>query len=405
MSKALNQRIEVIDVLRGYAVMAIMLIHNIEHFNYYHYPDKSINPDWLNTLNAEVFHWMFFFFGGKTYSIFALLFGFTFYLMYQKQKDKGIDFGPRYLWRLLLLLGFAQFNAAFFPGEVLLLYAVCGVSLFFMRNLSNKSLLFFAIFFLAQPYEILHFIYAQFVPSYEVGGQLYSPLWKSSMDIIKNGTFLETIKGNLTYGQGFSFLWAVENGRAEQTIGLFTLGFWMGKKGYFKNEFLTGWKKVLVISVVTMIPLLYLKDIFLTKQEVLLVKRTVGVIFDMWWKLSFTFIWISLIVLLYQFKPVQKTTKVVKTYGRMSLTNYITQSIFGGIIYFGFGFHLADTCGVAFSLLIGFVFLFFQMLFCHLWLKKNKQGPFEMLWHKWTWAPSIFTKEIDEKPHLEEKAV
>ncbi|OHX66911.1 DUF418 domain-containing protein [Flammeovirga pacifica] len=392
MNKIINQRIEVIDVLRGYAVMAIMLIHNIEHFNYYHYPDKSINPEWLNTLNAEVFHWMFFFFGGKTYSIFALLFGFTFFLMFQKQKDKGIDFGPRWLWRLFLLLFFAQFNAAFFPGEVLLLYSFCGIILYVVRKWNNKALLIASIFFLIQPFEIAQYLYALITPEYKVGVQYFVPLWKSSMDIVKNGTFLETVWGNLTYGQGFSLLWAIENGRAEQTLGLFILGFWIGKKGYFKEGNIKTWKKVFIVSFVMMIGFLYLKDIYLNKEQADVIRRTLGVMFDMWWKLSFTFIWISLIVLLYQFDIVKKMTGAIRTYGRMSLTNYITQSIFGGIIYFGYGFHLADTCGVAFSLLIGFVFLFAQMIFCHFWLKNFKQGPFEMLWHKWTWKLDLQKK-------------
>lgn len=32
---AKSPRIEVVDALRGFAVMAIMLLHNIEHFNFY----------------------------------------------------------------------------------------------------------------------------------------------------------------------------------------------------------------------------------------------------------------------------------------------------------------------------------------------------------------------------------
>jgi len=51
-------------------------------------------------------------FAGKSYSIFALLFGFTFYIQYSNQQAKGKDFGYRFLWRLLLLTIFATLNAA-----------------------------------------------------------------------------------------------------------------------------------------------------------------------------------------------------------------------------------------------------------------------------------------------------
>ena len=90
-------RIEVVDSLRGIAIMAIMLLHSIEHFNFYVFPDPSTQPAWLNTLDAGIWDTFFFLFGGKGYAIFALLFGFTFSLMYTKQQTKGVDFGPRFL--------------------------------------------------------------------------------------------------------------------------------------------------------------------------------------------------------------------------------------------------------------------------------------------------------------------
>ena len=42
---AKSPRIEVVDALRGFAVMAIMLLHNIEHFNFYYCcPLKLFEP-------------------------------------------------------------------------------------------------------------------------------------------------------------------------------------------------------------------------------------------------------------------------------------------------------------------------------------------------------------------------
>lgn len=40
-----TQRIDVVDSLRGFAVMAILLVHSIEHFIYPIYPESS--PAWL----------------------------------------------------------------------------------------------------------------------------------------------------------------------------------------------------------------------------------------------------------------------------------------------------------------------------------------------------------------------
>ena len=40
-----NPRIEVVDALRGFAVMAILLVHSLEHFIFPVYPTDS--PTWL----------------------------------------------------------------------------------------------------------------------------------------------------------------------------------------------------------------------------------------------------------------------------------------------------------------------------------------------------------------------
>ena len=133
-------RIEVVDALRGFAVMAIILVHNLEHFIFPVYPTEL--PAWLAVLNDGVFNVIFSLFAGKAYAIFALLFGFTFYIQCHNQKKKGKDFGYRFLWRLVLLLGFATLNAAFFPaGDVLLLFAVVGLVLFLVRKWSDKAIL------------------------------------------------------------------------------------------------------------------------------------------------------------------------------------------------------------------------------------------------------------------------
>lgn len=118
-------RIDVVDALRGFAVIAILLLHNVEHFIFSKYPTAS--PSWLNILDTGVFNVAFTLFGGKAYAIFSLLFGFTFSLQYTHYKEQGHDFGYRFLWRLVGLALIATFNAAFFPGgDVLMLYALMG---------------------------------------------------------------------------------------------------------------------------------------------------------------------------------------------------------------------------------------------------------------------------------------
>ena len=142
-----KQRVEVVDALRGFAVMAILLVHSVEHFNFYIYPTDQ--PDWLAWLDRSVFCGVFALMAGKSYAIFALLFGFTFYVQWSNQRRQGRDFGYRFLWRLLLLVGFASLNSVFFmAGDVLLLFAAVGIILFLVRNCSDKVVLGLAVLFL-----------------------------------------------------------------------------------------------------------------------------------------------------------------------------------------------------------------------------------------------------------------
>lgn len=105
----------------------------------------------------------------------------------------------------------------------------------------------------------------------------------------------------------------------------------------------------------------------------------------MWQKLAFTWVLVSSFVLLYQSKKFRAMAGNLRFYGKMSLTNYITQSIIGAIIYFPIGFYLAPYCGYTISLIIGTCTFLMQVQFCKWWLGKHKQGPLEHIWHKWTW--------------------
>ncbi|MFV0522399.1 MAG: hypothetical protein ACK5MI_08255 [Mangrovibacterium sp.] len=104
-----------VDALRGFAVMAILLIHFVEHFIYPVYPDKESLPNWLNAIDSTTLNLTFSLIGGKAYSIFALLFGFTSYVQFTNQLSKGFDFRLRFMWRLMLLAIFATLDSAFFP--------------------------------------------------------------------------------------------------------------------------------------------------------------------------------------------------------------------------------------------------------------------------------------------------
>ncbi|MFR2508672.1 MAG: DUF418 domain-containing protein [Odoribacter splanchnicus] len=379
-----NPRIEVVDALRGFAVMAIILVHNLEHFIFPVYPTDS--PEWLNILDHGVFNSVFSLFAGKAYAIFALLFGFTFYIQNNNQKKQGKDFGYRFLWRLVLLVGFATLNAAFFPaGDVLLLFAVVGLVLFFTRNWSDKAILITSIIFLLQPVEWYHYIASLINPAHQLPDLKVGEMYSEVTEYTKSGNFGEFILGNITLGQKASLFWAINAGRFFQTAGLFLLGFYIGRKQLFvsseKNLHL--WIKTLIVSAISFAPLYTLKELVMKNDAI--IQQSAGTAFDMWQKLAFTLVLVASFVILYPNNTFNKMVSNLRFYGKMSLTNYITQSIIGAFIYFPFGLYLAPYCGYTISLLIGIFTFLLQVRFCKWWLNKHKQGPLEYIWHKWTW--------------------
>ena len=364
-----TNRVVVVDALRGFAVAAILLLHCIEHFIYGVYPEST--SETASLINKSVWDSLFFLFGGKSYAIFALLFGFTFIIQQRNQEMKGADFGGRFAWRLVLLAVFATINAAFFPGgDVLLLFAIMGFVMIPFRKLSQKALLIIALVFLIQPIELLECLGVNLIPTV-----LNDDYYPALTTIITTGNFLQMIWANITTGQLASLFWAIDAGRLLQAPGIFILGMILARGDYFSRE--TGfWVKVLLTGFV----LSYI--LFVAKTSA---SDSMQIIFTMWYNLAFTAILVSLFVILYQIDIFKKITDGLRYYGRMSLTNYIGQSIIGSIIFFPYAFGLADTLGIAWSLVAGIFIMLAQIWFSKYWLTRHKLGPLENIWHRLTW--------------------
>ena len=377
-------RIEVVDSLRGFAIMAIMLIHSIEHFNFYVFPDPSTQPAWLNTMDEIIWGTMFFLIGGKGYAIFALLFGFTFSLMYGKQLAKGVDFGPRFLWRMLLLACFALFNGLFFPGEVLMMYALVGVVLFVVRKFSNKALLIAAFVLLLQPIEWGRYIYYLFNNEYLVPSSGQGVYWKLLKEAQLGTSFLDQVRANTLYGHKVSLMWAYDVGRLVQTGGLFISGYWLGKNKLFldseRNTLF--WRRALKIGTLVFIPFFLLERNFTAFTDAKIHSQTLLKVVDMYGNLAFTSVLVASFILLYKTNIFRKIAGGLRYCGRMSLTAYVLQSMIGGFVFFGYGMGVGPSMLHTKSLVIGIVLFAALFYFCKFWINKFGQGPLERLWHK-----------------------
>lgn len=383
-----NFRIQILDVIRGFAIVSIMLLHNIEHFDVYYFSDQL--PSWMAPLDKAIWDSLFFMFGGKSYAIFALMFGVTFAIQLTNQEQRGKPFRARFAWRLFLLFGFGLLNSAFFQGDILTIYAVIGLLLIPLTKLSEKVLLWLAAFLMLLPFEWFQLYNALQNPLEKISDPVSWSYFGKMMAYIPNESFSDTVIGNLTNGKIGVLLWNWENGRFFSILALFIIGFILGKRHLFiwSETSKIFWNRLLTIALMAFIPLYLIQTHLESWIESDIIRRSVITIETAWTNFAFMIVLVSGLTLLFQ-KPYFKNKLMYFSYfGRMSLSNYIIQSIIGSSIYYGWGLGLYQYTGATYGLLIGITLTILMGLFCKWWAKRFKQGPFETLWHKATWLGS-----------------
>lgn len=379
-----TERLHVVDALRGFAIISIMLLHNLEHFDFYYTPANL--PEWIKMLDKPIWDTMFFLFSGKSYAIFSLLFGLTFFIQDNNQLKKGNDFRGRFAWRLFLLLGFGFINSAFFEGDILTFYAIVGLVLIPVARLKTSVVLVIAALLMLQPVEWYNVFYGLQHPDMKMADPASWAYFGRMSEYIPGDSMLKTFYGNLTNGKAGVFIWSWEEGRVFQTAALFMLGMIAGRKQWFVDN--AGnkkfWTVVLLVATVLFVPLFYTKLHLKDWVEVAAVGRPLSRIVASLSNVSFMLMLVSGFVLLYH-SIARKVLHPISYLGKMSMSNYIMQSLLGSFIYYGFGLGLYKYTGATYSLLIGIVLAFIQGFFSYYWMKRHKQGPLETIWHKLTW--------------------
>ena len=380
-----HARVEVADVLRGLAVMGIILLHSIEHFNFYSFPDTAGQSAWLAFTDKAVWDGLFFLLGGKAYAVFALLFGFSYFIQYDNQRMRGHDFRLRFCWRLILLFLIGNLNAMFFTAEVLVLYSLVGFILPLTCKMKDKWIFVLACILLIQPLPLYYTLRACFDPAFVTPALPTGDLWGATFEVQSHGTFWETVRVNLWEGQLASLAWAWDNGRVFQTAALFLLGFLAGKRGLFLKENLKIWNKVLCGSLLAFFPLYGLGNMLPGFIDNPSIRTPLLLIISSLYKFAFMLLLVSAILFAYYRPRLQRRLAQIVPYGRMSLTNYITQSIFGSLLFYNWGLGLHDDLGITASFLTGILLFILQFNFCRWWMAHHSHGPMEYLWKRATW--------------------
>lgn len=376
-----NTRIDAADLLRAVAVGGIIMLHFIEHLNFYSFPP-------LTKFDEAVWDVAFFVLSNKMYAIFAMLFGLTLFVQHDNQAQRGFDFRPRFAWRMVLLFGFGLLDLLFFNGDILTVYAVCGLLVLPLVRAGNRVVLGFAMLLALQPVELFYFVGSLINPGLQPLNLGSDDLFVAILPAQEGGSWLDVAWAGLRYGLPLNFTWAVEHGRFTQTLFLFLLGLWLGRRRMFYDEGRNAavWRRTLVCSLVAfavLCPLRYtVPQLFASECA----QASLTVMLDMWKNLAMMLFYVSALTLAYHRTRARRLLSGLLPYGKMSLSNYIGQSVVGGFIFYHWGLGLYAVSGHAMSLALGVVFILLQYTFCRLWLRSHKRGPLEQLWHNATWA-------------------
>ncbi|MBR4995993.1 MAG: DUF418 domain-containing protein [Alistipes sp.] len=435
-------RITVIDALRGFALLGVVLVHMNQHYSNFAWglpprePVLSGLDEFVRWLVSNVLM-------GRFINIFAFLFGMSFFIQMDRASQKGVDFRGRFLWRMVVLFAIGMVGSAFYSGDILSLYAIYGVVLVLMYKWKNWALLLVSLFLLAGGPKLAIMQYdkltmteqEQPMPQFNMPRSEEAPAAPApapaqddaatndavaenepaapaapaverpqrapqmggrgdQMPQMEKPTFWSAVKQNLTRGTDgkINYQFRMSN-RGFMTLALFILGFVVGRLRFFENAHLRRRRNYVLLG-------LFVLGVLVVNWVITLFPQPQG--FMMFAPPTFTSIMrtalsdISTVlfsgaltmgfVVLYQLPIVGKCLDVLAPYGRMGLTNYVGQSIVGAFLFalWAFGDKFG-TWSATETFLLGLGVYVIQIIVSALWLKWFKYGPLEWFWRTATY--------------------
>lgn len=387
-----KDRIEIIDILRGFALLGIIIVHFTEQYYAGQPPDSAVGFGAKNIADNIVQGFSGILVQGKFFMIFSFLFGLSFFIQLDKSSSSP-SFLLRFAWRLLVLFAIGFVHHLHYRGDILTIYAILGFGLLLCYKLPDRALLLIALLLVFN------------IPS--VGARLYQAAFSVDgnspfnsdqkelqlyFDTLKSGSYLSILKANF-YEFGFKFDFQVSSGRIYITLGLFLLGLYAGRKNFFEKwEEQIDWiKRLMKTSLWTILGCIVFTLTFFGGMQLAGMKISQqlnwaigGLVYDVFNACLATF-YVMGILLLFRKKKWKPRLMQLYALGRMGLTTYLMQTLFGFFIFFSLGLGLLGTLGALPCLLIGLAVYAFQIFFSKWWLKNFRFGPVEWLWRSLTY--------------------
>jgi uncharacterized protein len=387
-----HQRIEVVDMIRGFALFGVLLV-NMYNFGAY-------SPIWTGAGDRVAFGLMHLFFETKSWRLFALLFGLGFSLQLVRADARGAKFASVYVRRLVVLFGIGAAHALLFPGDVLMVYAELGLLLMLFRNAAPRLLLVAAIALLAV-YPLGRAANsmvsgddasATAVVDLERARALNEELRTTHPHAV--GSVSEVLRANARVipPNPFGRPLGLESGLG--FFAMFLLGLHLGKRGIFSDvdAHLGLFRRAAVwglsIGLIGMV-------VERTTSFVLEPTPTGGgtrPVLALLEDLAFTYGSTALalgyaasIVLLARSGRFRGLVEPLGPVGRLALTGYVTQTLVFTTIFYGYGLGQAFRLGPLAVTAMAVVIFAAQIVASSWWMRRFRLGPLEWLWRALTY--------------------
>ncbi len=400
-------RIVLVDSLRGFALAGVALVHFTQRYITYATPQGFL--DGLDSLPDYIVNgFVQFFFVGKSYALFSILFGLSFSIQMQSAEYRGENFSLRFLWRAALLFIIGYGHHLFYGGDILMIYALLAPFIIPFYVIKNRWIIIASsIIFIGLPSLITSAIVGTHdlfgLPSMDDASH---PINMEIFHAFHSGSLSDVFRINTIYGMKMQFSFQLISGRLYCTYGYFLMGLLLGKIGLFRNIDLytknlknsIKWASVsipIILGVAIVIFMIVPKTnhVYSSWSQIIVMN-----IFNLI-NIPFSIIILCGFILLYQKNSFQKYLSFFAPYGRMALTNYVMQAIVGTFILYGWGLGLCDQIRTLYLFFISIGLVVVQTYICKMWLDNFKYGPLEWLWRCGTYLKiQTIIKESKTKP-------
>jgi uncharacterized protein len=384
-----KERVVIVDVLRGFALFGVLL-GNFNGMLTNDVPQtiiKSISTPFDYFLDA--LHSIFI--QNKFMTLFSILFGYGFGVIMERMAKKNLNTTNFFLRRMFWLFLFGCIHLAFWAEDILHVYAMAGIFLLLFRKQSDRSIFLWSLIFMFV-FPFLVRIYQQYM-SYSPN---YDLLTQNFYNTIKFGSIKDVAIVNYTsYPKLWIYTW-IELRDGCETLGRFLFGYFILRKQILVRLDEYKWliKKVWTISLFGMlafIALWLLKNYnVITSRLLIYLLLKVGIF-------AIALFYATSIIFLFQKNKVKKLMHAFSDLGRMTLTNYLMQTLVYIIIFYNVGFGLLGEWSLTVIWIAALLLYVLQIIFSRWWLSKFMYGPVEWIWRQLTYQKKF--------PLLKEKKV